>query len=243
MTLTVIELAGSGSTYTATIVPTSPCGIAIDVPADVATGVNGLSNLAAQQVVVAIVDTIAPTMTCPDDVVVSASNNGTDDCTTTLALVAPIADDNCSVAAVVAQVDGVDIDPDGHAFGVGTTTVTWIVSDATGNTVSCKQAVTVRATRDCGSELLVDFNRGFSPNGDGIADTLVINGLEAYRNNVVRIYDLSQRLLFSAHYGGLGDAWDGTHEGGTVPVGPYVCVIDFNEPGLDHETKMIYVNY
>ncbi|BFP39434.1 hypothetical protein FGF1_02790 [Flavobacteriaceae bacterium GF1] len=240
---TVTELTGSGSTYTATIVPASPCGIAIDVPANVAMGVNGVPNPAAQQVVVAAVDTIAPTMACPDDVVVSASNNGTDDCTTTLALVAPIADDNCSVAAVVAQVDGVDIDPDSHAFGVGTTMVTWIVSDATGNTVSCKQAVTVRATRDCGSELLVDFNRGFSPNGDGIADTLVINGLERYRNNVVRIYDLSQRLLFSAHYGGLGDAWDGTHEGGTVPVGPYVCVIDFNEPGLEHETKMIYVNY
>jgi len=209
----------------------------------VATGVNGVANPAAQQVSLGAVDTIAPTITCPADVVANTADNGTDNCTTTVALGSPVADDNCSVATVVAQINGVDIDPDTYAFGGGTTIVTWIVSDGTGNTASCEQTVTVEVARDCRSGLLVDFNRGFSPNGDGIADTLVIEGLERYRNNVVRIYDLSQQLLFSAHYGGSGDAWDGTHEGGTVPVGPYVCVIDFNEPGLGHETKMIYVNY
>ncbi len=106
--------------------------------------------------------------------------------------------------------------------------------------------VTVEATGNCrpgpGSPL-VNFNRGISPNGDGIGDTLVIEGLEQYRNNVLKIYDLSQRLLFSAHYGRPGDGWDGTHEGGLVPVGTYVCVIDYNEPRLGHEAKMIYVNY
>ncbi|UII76435.1 gliding motility-associated C-terminal domain-containing protein [Flagellimonas sp. HMM57] len=71
----------------------------------------------------------------------------------------------------------------------------------------------------------------------------MIEGLEQYKNNVLKIYDLSQRLLFSAHYGGLGDGWDGTHEGRMVPVGTYVCVIDYNESGLSHEAKMIYVNY
>ncbi|UOY05802.1 leucine-rich repeat protein [Muricauda sp. SCSIO 64092] len=240
---TVSALTGSGFTYTATITPTSPCGIAIAIPANVATGVNGLPNPAAQQVSVGIMDTIAPTITCPANVVANTADNGKDDCTTTVGLGSPVVDDNCSVATVVAQINGTDIDPDTYEFSAGTTIVTWIVSDATGNTTSCEQTVTVEVTRNCESRLLTDFNRGFSPNGDGIADTLVIKGLEKYRNNVVRIYDLSQRLLFSIHYGGPGDAWDGTHEGGTVPVGPYVCVIDFNEPGLDQERKMIYVNY
>ncbi len=104
--------------------------------------------------------------------------------------------------------------------------------------------MTVEAVGACGSsEPLTDFNNGFSPNGDGTADTLVIQGLEAYVNNVVKIYDLSQRLVFSAHYGGPEDGWDGTHKGGMVPVGSYVCVIDYNEPKLRRETKMIYVNY
>ncbi|WP_109437285.1 leucine-rich repeat protein [Aquimarina sp. AU119] len=93
------------------------------------------------------------------------------------------------------------------------------------------------------SSLLTDFNRGFSPNSDGIADTLVIEGLEDYKNNMLKIYDLSQRLLYSAHYRGPNDGWDGTHKGSMVPVGSYVCVIDYNEPGLNYEAKMIYVNY
>ena len=110
-------------------------------------------------------------------------------------------------------------------------------------TATATALVTVEATGHCGVPL-ADFNNGFSPNGDGIGDTFVIEGLEKYGNNVVRIYDLGQRLLFSAHYGGPGDAWDGTHKGGRmVPVGSYVCVIDYNEPGLGHEAKMIYVNY
>ncbi|UOY06364.1 leucine-rich repeat protein [Muricauda sp. SCSIO 64092] len=326
---TVSALTGSGPIYTATLEPTSLCdgaSITIDVPANVSeSNTTGLPNQAATQVIVAVVDAIAPTIACPADVVANAADNGADDCTTTVALGSPIAEDNCSVAAVVAQVNGVDIDPDSYAFGIGTTTVTWMVSDGSGNTASCQQTVTleepldnlvamakditvqldangqatispdmvdngssygcggtpnlsldidtfdcddvgapvtviltaaqgdnsdtatvlvtVEAAGNCELGPLTDFNRGFSPNGDGIGDTLVIEGLEHYRNNVVKIYDLSQRLLFSAHYGGLGDAWDGTHEGGTVPVGSYVCVIDYNEPGLGHETKMIYVNY
>ena len=93
---TVIALTGSGSTHTATIAATSLCDdITIDVPANVATGVNSLSNPAAQQVSIGTVNTIF---------------------------------------------------------------------------------------ERCGPEpeSLMDFNRGFSPNGDGIGDTLVIEGLEQY---------------------------------------------------------------
>ncbi|UOY07084.1 leucine-rich repeat protein [Muricauda sp. SCSIO 64092] len=408
---TVSSLSGSGSTYTATLEPTSLCDgvpITVDVPVNVAESTaTGFPNQAAAQVIVAVVDAIAPTIACPADVVADAADNGTGDCTATVALGSPVAEDNCSVASVVAQVNGTEVDPDTYAFGIGTTTVTWMVSDGSGNTASCQQTVTVGedldnlvamakditvqldadgtasispdmvdngsnygcgsipelsldrdtftcgdvgvpitvvltaahstntatatalvtvvenldnlvasakditvqldadgtasispdmvdngsnygcnntpelsldiTTFDCddvgtpvtvvltaaqGSETatatakvtveangncelgpLTDFNRGFSPNGDGIGDTLVIEGLEHYRNNVVRIYDLGQRLLFSAHYGGPGDAWDGTDERGLVPVGSYVCVIDYNEPELGHEAKMIYVNY
>ncbi len=125
------------------------------------------------------------------------------------------------------------------------TRVTVTLTAAQGNqTATATALVTVEAIGNCGTgEPLADFNRGFSPNGDGIADTLVIQGLEKYKNNVVKIYDLSQRLLFSAHYGGPSDGWDATHKGSLVPVGTYVCVIDYNEPGLSYEAKMIYVNY
>ena len=121
--------------------------------------------------------------------------------------------------------------------------VTVTLTAAQGNdSATATTLVIVETTGHCGSRL-ADFNRGFSPNGDGVGDTFVIEGLEKYRNNVVRIYDLGQQLLFSAHYGGPEDGWDGTDERGLVPVGSYVCVIDYNEPGLGHEAKMIYVNY
>ncbi|BFP39452.1 hypothetical protein FGF1_02970 [Flavobacteriaceae bacterium GF1] len=50
------------------------------------------------------------------------------------------------------------------------------------------------------------------------------------------------------HSGPARDAAGGqvshcTDERGLVPVGSYVCVIDYNEPELGHEAKMIYVNY
>ncbi|GAA4274709.1 BspA family leucine-rich repeat surface protein [Aquimarina gracilis] len=128
---------------------------------------------------------------------------------------------------------------------VGTPVIVTLTATNDNNTATTTALVIVEAAGNCESESepLADFNSGFSPNGDGIADFLVIEGLEKYGNNVVKIYNLSQRLLFSTHYDGPGDAWDGTHKGSLVPVGSYVCVIDFNEPGLGHETKMIYVNY
>ena len=140
--------------------------------------------------------------------------------------------------------DGNETDMIFDCGDLGEHQVTLYVTDERKNSASVATIVTVEANGNCELGPLADFNRGFSPNGDGIGDTLVIEGLERYGNNVVRIYDLGQHLLFSAHYGGPGDAWDGTHKGGRmVPVGSYVCVIDYNEPGLGHEAKMIYVNY
>ena len=150
---TVSDLKGSGSIYTATLVPTSPCDdITIEVQANVAESTTtGFPNQAATQVIVAVVDTVAPTITCPADVVAHTAHNGTGDCTTTVDLGNPTVDDNCSVATIVAQVNGMDIDPDTYAFGARTTTVTWIVSDDTGNTASCEQAVTVESASNCAS--------------------------------------------------------------------------------------------
>ncbi|WP_160114643.1 gliding motility-associated C-terminal domain-containing protein [Aquimarina sp. AU474] len=124
-------------------------------------------------------------------------------------------------------------------------TVTITLTATQGNNSDTATAVvTVEATTgNCEFEPLADFNRGISPNEDGIADTLIIEGLEQYKNNEVKIYNLSQRLLYSSHYSGSGDGWDGTHRGALVPVGSYYCIIDYNEPMLGYEVKMIYINY
>jgi len=82
---------------------------------------------------VIVVDTELPTITCPGDVTVSTDAGF---CYATgVDLGTPVTDDNCSVALVVN--DGVE------PFALGTTVVTWTVTDGSGNTATCTQNVTV----------------------------------------------------------------------------------------------------
>ncbi|GAA4273182.1 hypothetical protein GCM10022258_24760 [Aquimarina gracilis] len=232
---TANHFTGSGSIYTVEITPRSCDGtITIDVPvnavdmsnvtnfpASASVAVNGNPNdfVAIARNIIVQLDANGGATISPEDI-----NNGSYGCG---------GSPNLSL-----DIDSFDCDDVG-------TPVTVTLTAAQGDQTATATAM-VTVFGNCGSDSgspLTDFNSGFSPNGDGIADSLVIEGLEQYGNNVVKIYNLSQRLLFSAHYGGPGDAWDGTHKGSRVPVGSYVCIIDYNEPELGHETKMIYVNY
>ena len=86
---------------------------------------------------VTIVDNEAPSIACPADVVVSADNNS---CSATgVALGAPSPGDNCAVAGVTSNAPS--------SYPLGTNTVTWIVTDASGNTNFCQQKVIVRDTQ------------------------------------------------------------------------------------------------
>jgi gliding motility-associated-like protein len=81
--------------------------------------------------------------TCPADATANTSDDGTGNCTTTVALGTPVSNDNCSVATTEAQVNGTTIDPITFEFGLGDTTVTWLITDGSGNTTTCTQTVTV----------------------------------------------------------------------------------------------------
>ena len=222
----VNDFTDSGSTYTATLTPTSSCedNITIDVPANVVTDVNHSPNLAATQVVVATVDTIDPTITCIANVVANTGDNGMGDCTTTVDLGSPVTDDNCSVASVVAQVNGTDIDPHSYAFSIGPTTVTWIVTDGSGNITSCEQTVTVEATGNCefAQSLPPMIPTAFTPNGDGANDTWIIDHLD--EDASVRIYDRHGTIIFRSD-DGYAHPWDGTYRGGSLPTGSYLYAI------------------
>ncbi len=229
------HFTGSGSIYTVEITPTSCNGVVtINLPAN-AVDMSDFTNLPASARV-ALEGDLDGFVAIARDITVQLGANGT-------ATISPGDIDNGSHGCSSSLELSLDIDTfdcgDANAPVMVTLTAT---SQDDVRTSTDTAMVTVFGNCRSGKSL-VDFNRGFSPNGDGIADNLLIKGLENYRNNVVKIYNLSQRLLFSAHYGGQDNAWDGTYKGQRVPVGAYVCVIDFNEPGLNPETKMIYVNY
>lgn len=63
----------------------------------------------------------------------------------------------------------------------------------------------------------------FSPNGDGIHDTWIINRLADYAGAVVAVYNrYGQQVYYSAGY---SRAWDGTSAGKPLPAGVYYYMI------------------
>lgn len=64
----------------------------------------------------------------------------------------------------------------------------------------------------------------FTPNGDGIEDTWVIDGIDGYPNCVVRIFNRWGDLLFLSN--GYSQPWDGTYIGLSLPTATYYYVID-----------------
>ncbi len=86
---------------------------------------------------VTVIDNIAPNIVCPDDVA-EATDAGS--CFATVALGTPVTDDNCGVASVSNDAPA--------QFPIGSTTVTWTVTDNNGNTATCTQEVVVTDDED-----------------------------------------------------------------------------------------------
>ena len=109
------------------------------------TDVHGNTATCAQTVTV--VDKELPTIACPANIVV---NNDARLCTARAAVPAIAASDNCGIAQIVNSfnntADASDIYP------VGTTTVTWTVTDIHGNISECDQEITVH---DCDAPEIV----------------------------------------------------------------------------------------
>ena len=59
----------------------------------------------------------------------------------------------------------------------------------------------------------------FSPNGDGINDTWVIQYLESYPDCEVKVFDRDGRIVFQTT--GYNKPWDGTINGNALPIGTY----------------------
>ncbi len=64
----------------------------------------------------------------------------------------------------------------------------------------------------------------FTPNGDGINDTWMIEHLDSYPGCIVEVYNRYGQLVF--HSTGYGKAWDGTSNGAPLPVATYYWIIN-----------------
>ena len=64
----------------------------------------------------------------------------------------------------------------------------------------------------------------FSPNGDGINDTWIIQYLESYPGTTVDVFNRYGQKVFSSI--GYTTPWDGRYNGKILPVGTYYYVIN-----------------
>ncbi|TCC89600.1 T9SS type B sorting domain-containing protein [Pedobacter hiemivivus] len=101
-----------------------------------------------------------------------------------------------------------------------TTTYTVTVTNASG----CSESKTFTLT------VLEDYEKVkainiLSPNGDGYNDKWLIENIDFYPNNEVKIFDRSGRLIYSKK--GYDNSWEGTLNGLPLAEGTYYYLINF----------------
>ncbi len=117
------------------IVPTNnaPASFGLGITPVVWTVTDASGNTVSSTQLVTVSDTIAPLNNSPADIIVNTDLN---DCTASgVVLGIPISSDNCTVASVTNNAPLI--------FPIGTTTVTWIVTDSASNTSLSYQTITV----------------------------------------------------------------------------------------------------
>ncbi|MBQ4822862.1 gliding motility-associated C-terminal domain-containing protein, partial [Aquimarina sp. MMG016] len=101
---------------------------------------------------------------------------------------------------------------------------------------------------DANSCIITRIPEGFSPNGDGINDTWVISGLEAFPNHHIQLFNRWGDIVFDAK--SYQNDWNGTSNGNRVfrsdeklPVGSYYYILDTGNSQAGTLTGWIYINY
>ena len=132
--INITDASGNGNDATL-INPTGSNWISRATTTLTVTDVN--SNQSTCEAMVFVNDTIAPSITCPSNITAAATSASG----ATVTYTAPVGTDNCT--PTTARTAG---PASGATFSLGTTTVTHIVTDASGNTSSCSFFVTVSDT-------------------------------------------------------------------------------------------------
>ncbi len=117
--------------------------------------VDAAGNISTANQTITVIDTTAPTLTCPADIVVSASSAS--GCGANVTWTVPTAIDNCDTDVQVATSSSFS---PGDLFPIGTTEITYFAIDDAGNLDSCKFNVTVSDTEapifiNCPSDMIV----------------------------------------------------------------------------------------
>ncbi|TSJ40550.1 T9SS type B sorting domain-containing protein [Mucilaginibacter corticis] len=67
----------------------------------------------------------------------------------------------------------------------------------------------------------------FTPNGDGVNDLLIIDGLDVFKQSLLTIFNRNGQEVFKSQ--AYPKPWDGARKGKPVPMGTYYYVIDLKD--------------
>ncbi|MCB0793758.1 MAG: gliding motility-associated C-terminal domain-containing protein, partial [Flavobacteriales bacterium] len=122
-------------------------------------------------------------------------------------------------------------------LGLGNNVFAWTVSNGPCGTTTDTMLIVLD---DC---LTLTIPDAFSPNGDGVNDTYVIDNLEYYPNNSIQVFNRwGSKVLDRSPY---NNDWDGKSEnslnwGEQLPESTYYYVLDLGN-GTDAYTGFIYL--
>lgn len=121
----------------------------------VLTAIDDSGNTQMITVTLTLVDDDAPSITCADDINVDALAG---ECAANVTVPTPTVDDNCGVAMVTNNYNNGGADASGN-YPVGSTTVTYTVTDLSGNINTCSIVINVADNTppivNCGNDLTV----------------------------------------------------------------------------------------
>jgi gliding motility-associated-like protein len=122
--------------YTGTADASAIYNVGVTIVTWIATDIYG--NTSTCSTTVTVYDPEPPTIVCPEDITVYLTAQ---ECEMYVQIPIPETDDNCGIESLVNDHTGTD-DASGM-YHVGTTVITWVVTDISGNTASCSTTVTV----------------------------------------------------------------------------------------------------
>lgn len=177
-------------------------------------------NTASCSFTVTVVDNQNPTITCPADVIVNADNGSC--AATNVNLGTPTTGDNCGVQGT--SNNGL------ASYPVGTTAVTWTVTDVNGNTATCTQNVTVKDNQEptisCPSDVVVNADNGTCAASNvnlGTPTTGDNCGVQGTSNNGLASYPVGTTVV----------TWTATDvNGNTATCTQNVTVVDNQNPTI-----------
>ncbi len=185
---------------------------------------------------ISIVDTIAPEFTdnIPPNIFVTCNN--IPEVTLT-----PVALDNCGRETII-KFEEIEVKDD-YCVNRYSIERTWTARDACGNETPYTQFINVSCP--------ITVHNGLSINNDGINDFFLIEGIECYTNNTVKVFNRWGVLVFETErYDNDANTFKGVSQGRVtvspnkkLPTGTYYYVINYEYEGNGSIEKLEHSGY